>query len=47
MNFVNSGISCIATQVDRPADYLAPRVARDEIAFIFMVHMLLVKFDVR
>lgn len=33
VNFVNSGISCTATQVDRPADYLAPRAARDEIVF--------------
>ena len=47
VNFVNSGISCTATQVDRPADYLAPRATRDEIVLIFMVHMLLVKFDVR
>ena len=48
VNLVNSGISCTATQVDRPADYLAPRAARDEIVFfLFMVHMLLVKFDVR
>lgn len=46
VNFVNSGISCTSTQVDRPADYLASRAARDEIVFLFMVHMLLVKFDV-
>ena len=47
VNLVNSGISCTATQVDRPADYLAPREARDEIVFLFIVHMLLVKFNVR
>ena len=47
VSFVNSGISCTATQVDTPADYLAPSVARVEIVFILMVHMLLVKFYVR
>ena len=47
MNFADSGIPCTATQIDTPADHPAPRVARDEIAFIFLVHMLLVKFDVR
>ena len=49
VNCVNSGISCTATQGDTPGDYLAPRVARDKIVFffIFMMHMLLAKFDVR
>ena len=47
LNFGYSCISCTATQVDTPADHLVPRVARDEIAVIFMVHVLLVKLDVR
>ena len=47
LNFVYSDILCTAKQVDTPADYLVPRVAREEIAVIFIVHVLLIKFDVR
>ena len=47
VSFVYSGISCTATQVDTPADQLVPRLARDEIAVILIVHVLLVRFDFR